>query len=65
MKAVVRITGNWCNGYWWEIVGCHTGRVIKESGPYHTSRLEDAKQVAYEDAEDYADRNGIEIVRHA
>ena len=65
MKAVIRITGNWCDGYWWEIRSSVSGRIIRESGPYHASRLENPKQVACDDAEDYARRNDIEIVRYA
>ncbi len=65
MKAVIRVSGDWCNGYWWEIISSVTGHKIKESGPYHPSRLENARQVAYEDAEDYANRNDIEIIRYA
>lgn len=62
-KAVIRIDGNWCDGYWWQIVGSDTGRTIKESGPYYL--MADAKQVAYEDAEDYARNNDIDIIRYA
>lgn len=62
-KCVIKIRGNWCDGYWWEIIDSE-GRTVKEDGPYHQSRLTDAKQVAYEDAEDYAKRNDIEIIRY-
>ena len=65
MKAVIRISGDRYNGYRWEIVSSVTGRTVKESGPYHASRPENAKQVAYADAEDYARRNGIEVIRYA
>lgn len=65
MKAVIRIIGNWCDGYWWAVVASESGHTIKESGPYHASRLENAKQVAYEDAEDYARKNDIDIIRYA
>ncbi len=40
MLYTISITGNWCDGYYWQIINKETGRCLEESGPYHRNPSE-------------------------
>ena len=57
-EFTIRTNGDWCGGYYWEIVRLSTGATIKESGPYHG---ESGRKWAFDDAVDYAFRNDLTL----
>lgn len=57
----VHIAGNWCDGYYWQLVRLDSNRVLHESGPYHSCDLNCPRAVAFDDAVHYAQVNEIPI----
>jgi hypothetical protein len=50
--------GNWCDGYFAEIISHTTGRVRDTVGPYHRS---DGRYWAYQHAEELANRDDLNL----
>lgn len=57
----ISVSGNWCDGYWWSIYRPSTGRTLKEDGPYHKERLSNPREVAWDDAVDWARQNDVRL----
>ena len=57
----IRTSGTKVSGIWWQIISLRTGRVVKESGPYHTPDLCNPRRVAFDDAVDYARRADLPL----
>jgi hypothetical protein len=53
----INVTGDWCNGYSWQLIGTKTNKVLKESGPYHNI----GRDVVWSDAVDYANLFHLDI----
>lgn len=62
--AVIQLDGNWADGWRWKVISSMTGNTIKESGPYHQTRYELARDYAIEDAKEWATKNDWNIIRH-
>lgn len=54
----IQIHGNWCMGYYYEIVRIDNGNVYKKDGPYHHPN---GRSIALEDACDYAERHDLQM----
>ena len=62
--CVIKIDGNWCNGYWWNVVSCKTGNTVQSGGPYHQDRHEQAATFARQDAEAWCEENYWKVIRY-